>query len=36
MSGKNIVFNHQKVKRSDFYKNKKVIKIDATDVNKIL
>ena len=35
MSGKNIIFDDQKVKRSDFYKNKKVIKIDATDVNKM-
>ena len=34
MSGKN--FGDKKIKTSDFYKNKKVIKIDDIDVNKIL
>ena len=34
MSGKN--FGDKKVKKSDFYKNKKVIKIENIDVNKIL
>ena len=36
MSGKNINFGDKKVKKSNFYKNKKVIKIDDIDVNKIL
>ena len=36
MSGKNINFRDKKVKKSDFYKNKKVNRIDDTDVNKIL
>ena len=36
MSGKNINFEDQKIKKSDFYKNKKVTKIDDTGVNKIL
>ena len=36
MSGKNINFDNKKIKRSDFYKNKKVVKIDDADVNKIL
>ena len=36
MSGNNIIFDKKKVKKSDFYKNKKVIKIDDIDVNKIL
>ena len=36
MSGKNINFDDEKIKISDFYKNKKVTKIDDTDVNKIL
>ena len=34
MSGKNIIFDDKKVKKSDFYKNKKVIEVDDTDVNK--
>ena len=36
MSGKNVNFGDKKVKKSDFYKNKKVIKIENIDVNKIL
>ena len=36
MSGKNINFGDKKIKKSDFYKNKKVTKIDDIDVNKIL
>ena len=37
MSGKNINFGDNNIKKSDFYKNKKVIKIDdIDDVNKIL
>ena len=36
MSGKNVNFRDKKIKTSDFYKNKKVIKIDDIDVNKIL
>ena len=36
MSGKNVNFGEKKIKTSDFYKNKKVFKIDDIDVNKIL
>ena len=36
MSGKNINFDNKKIKKSDFYKNKKVTKIDDIDINKIL
>ena len=36
MSGKAINFNHKKIRKSDFYKNKKVFKIDNIDVNNIL
>ena len=36
MSGKNILFNDEKIKTSNFYKNKKLSKIDDIDVNKIL
>ena len=36
MDGKTINFDNKKVKKSDFYKNKKKIKIDEIDVNKIL
>ena len=36
MSGKNVNFGDKKVKKRDFYKNKKVIKIENIDVNKIL
>ena len=36
MSGKNINFNDKKIKKSDFYKNKKLNSIDDIDVNEIL
>ena len=36
MSGKSINFDDKKIKKSDFYKNKKVFQIDNIDVNKIL
>ena len=36
MSVKNINFECKKIKKSDFYKNKKIEKIDDIDVNKIL
>ena len=36
MSGKTINFNTKKIKKSDFYKNKKVFQIDSIDANNIL
>ena len=36
MSRKNVNFGDKKIKKSDFYKNKKVTKIDGIDANKIL
>ena len=36
MSGNSITFNNKKIKKSDFYKNKKIFNIDNIDVNKIL
>ena len=36
MSGKNIIFNNKKIKKGNFYKEKKQSKIDDIDVNKIL
>ena len=36
MSRKNVNFGDKKVKKSDFYKSKKVTKIDDIDVNEIL
>ena len=36
MNGKNIIFNHEKIKKSNFYKNTKLSKIDEIDVDKIL
>ena len=36
MSGNNLNSDDKKIKRSDFYKNKKVLQIDNIDVNKIL
>ena len=36
MSEKNVNFGDKKIKKSNFYKNKKVIKIDDIDVNKKL
>ena len=35
MSGRNINFNHNKTKQSDFYKEK-LFKIDSIDVDKML
>ena len=36
MSGKNISFDDIKIKKSEFYKNKKTFQIDDVDLNKIL
>ena len=36
MSGKNVNFGDKKIKKSDFYKNKKVVRIDAINFNKTL
>ena len=36
LSGKNIIFDDKKVKKSDFYENKRLFKIDEIDVDKIL
>ena len=36
MSGKNINSDDKKIKRSSFYKNKKINNIDDIDVNNIL
>ena len=36
MSTKNIIFDDKKLKKSDFYKNKKIFNIDYIDVNKVL
>ena len=36
MSIKNVNFGDKKIKKSDFYKNKKVTRIDDIDANKIL
>ena len=36
MSGKNKIFDDKKINKSNFYKNKKLFKIDDIDVNKIL
>ena len=36
MSEKNINFNDKKVRKSTFYKNKKICSIDDIDVNNIL
>ena len=36
ISGKNVNVGDKIIKKSDFYKNKKVIEIDDTDANKIL
>ena len=36
MKGKNINFEDKKIKKSEFYKNKKVFQIDNSDVNEIL
>ena len=36
MNTKNINFDDKKIKRRDFYKNKKALQIDNIDANKIL
>ena len=36
MSGTNVNFGNKKIKKSDFYKNKKVTNIDDIDANKKL
>ena len=36
MSGKKIILNDKKITRSNFYKNKKLFKIDDINVSKIL
>ena len=36
MNGKNINFDNKNIKKSDFYKNKKIFNMDDIDVNKIL
>ena len=36
MSRKNINFNDEKIRKSDFYKNKKINNIDDIDVNNLL
>ena len=36
MSRESVNFGDKRIKKSDFYKNKKVTKIDDIDVNKIL
>ena len=36
MNGKNRNFNDKKIKKIDFYKNKKINRIGDIDVNKIL
>ena len=36
MSGNNIVFNDKKIKKSNFYKSKKLFKIHEIDFDKIL
>ena len=36
MSGNNVNFGGKKIKKRNFYENKKVIKIDDIHVNKIL
>ena len=36
MSGKNLIFNDEKINKSYFYRNKKSFIIDDTDVNEKL
>ena len=36
MNGKIINFNDKKVKKNDFYKNKKIFQIEDIDVNNII
>ena len=35
MSGKNIIFNDEKIKKNNFYKNKRISKINDIGINKI-
>ena len=35
MSGKSINFDNKNIQKSDFYKNKKLFKIEDTDINKV-
>ena len=35
MSGKSINVDNKNIKKSDFYKNKKLLKIEDIDINKI-
>ena len=35
MSGKSINFENKKINKSNFYKNKKLLKIEDIDINKI-
>ena len=35
MSGKSINFDNKNIRKSDFYKNKKLLKIEDIDINKI-
>ena len=36
MSGKNTNFNDNKINKSNFYRTKKLLKIDDIDINRIL
>ena len=36
MSGKNINFADKKINKSNFYRNKRLFKMDGIDVNKVL
>ena len=36
MSEKNRIFNHRKINKINFYKNKKLLKVNDIDINKIL
>ena len=36
MNGKNINLNNKKIRKNEFYKNKKINNINNIDVNKIL
>ena len=36
MNGKNINFDDKRIKKTEFYKNKKIFNIDHIDANKIL
>ena len=36
MSAKNIIFHDKKINKNNFYRNKKLFKIDDIDINKVL